>query len=78
MTIAEKIVVSAYTGYLMCDFDLLHQYVEKVMGRPVWTHEMTEEKFYAELRDKVKPDFLKICKGEKVHLHPRNKRKPRK
>lgn len=40
MTIAEKIVVSAYTGYLMCDFDLMHQYIEKVMGRPVWTHEM--------------------------------------
>ena len=37
MTTTEKIVVSAYTGYLMCDFDLLHQYVEKVLyGRMKW------------------------------------------
>ena len=74
MTIAEKIVVSAYTGYLMCDFDLMHQYIEKVMGRPVWTHEMAGDKFNEELRKKVKPDFLKICNGEEVHLHLRNKR----
>lgn len=74
MTTEEKIVVSAYTGYLMCDFDLMHQYIEKVMGRPVWTHGMTGDRFTEELREKVKPDFLKICNGEEVHLHLRNKR----
>ena len=75
MTTAEKIVVSAYTGYLMCDFDLMHQYVEKVMGRPVYTHEMASDLFNDELREKVKPDFLKICNGEEVHLHLRRKRR---
>lgn len=66
MTTAEKIVVSAYTGYLMCDFDLVHQYVEKVMGRPVYTHEMGSDLFFNKLHEKVKPDFLKICKNEEV------------
>lgn len=69
MTIDEKIVVSAYTGYLMCDFDLMHRYIEKIMGRPVWTHELGMDIFNKELREKVKPDFLKICNGEEVHLN---------
>ena len=75
MTTAEKIVVSAYTGYLMCDFDLMHQYIEKIMGRPVYTHELASESFNDELREKVKPDFLKICAGEEIHLHLRNHRR---
>ena len=35
MTEKEKIIVSAYTGYLMCDFDKVHQYIEQKLGRPV-------------------------------------------
>lgn len=75
MTTAEKVVVSAYTGYLMCDFYFVHQYIERVMGRPVYTHEMGTDDFEKALREKVKPDFLKICKGEEVHLHLRNKKR---
>lgn len=40
MTKQEKIIVSAYTGYLMCNFSDLHEYVEKKFNRPVFTHEM--------------------------------------
>lgn len=40
MTKREKCVVSAYTGVLMCDFADLHQYIEQLLGRPVWTHEL--------------------------------------
>ena len=32
MTKQEKIVVSAYTGVLMCDFDDLHEYIEDKLG----------------------------------------------
>lgn len=35
MTLDEKIIVSAYTGYLMCDFSLVHAYIQKILGRPV-------------------------------------------
>ena len=68
MTLDEKIVVSAYTGYLMCDFNLMHKYIEKIMGRPVWIHELGMDIFNNELHEKVKPDFLKICDGEEIHL----------
>ena len=40
MTLDEKIVVSAYTGYLMCDFNEVHRYIENLLGRPVFTHEL--------------------------------------
>lgn len=33
MTKQEKCIVSAYTGVLMCDFDDLQQYLEKLLGR---------------------------------------------
>ena len=39
MTKHEAIVVSAYTGFLMCDFGDVHEYIEKKLGRPIWTHE---------------------------------------
>lgn len=62
MTKQEKIVVSAYTGILMCDFSDLHEYIEKKLGRPVWTHEMASEEVQKEIRQKTKDDFLEICK----------------
>ena len=68
MTLQEKIVVSAYTGYLMCDFHLIHKYIEEKMGRPVWTHEMrsSNKPFHDDLRLRVKPDFLAICNDQPI------------
>ena len=64
MTKYEAIVVSAYTGFLMCDFNDMHEYIEKKLGRPIWTHEFALDLVQEEIHEKVKPDFLKIC--EKV------------
>ena len=47
MTKQEKIVVSAYTGVLMCDFKDVHKYIEEKMGRPVFTHELGFESTHA-------------------------------
>ena len=63
MTKQEKIVVSAYTGVLMCDFSDLHEYIEKKLGRPVWTHELASEELQKEIRQKTKDDFLELCKN---------------
>lgn len=61
MTKREKIVVSAYTGVLMCKFDELHEYAEEVLGRPIFTHEFASEKLAEELKEKSKAEFLEIC-----------------
>ena len=60
MTLHEKVVLSAYTGILMCDFSEVHKYIEKLLGRPVWTHELASEALWPEIKEKAKPDFHKI------------------
>jgi len=60
MTLHEKVVLSAYTGILMCDFNEVHKYIEKLLGRPVWTHELASDILWMEIQEKAKPDFLKI------------------
>ena len=64
MTKQEKIIVSAYTGVLMCDFDDMHKYIEEKMQRPVFTHELADEKFFDELKARIKSDFIALCKGD--------------
>lgn len=64
MTKQEKVIVSAYTGKLMCDFGDAHEYIEKKLGRPVYTHELADKNIWKEIEEKSKEDFLDICKQE--------------
>lgn len=61
MTKQEKLIVSAYTGVLMTDFDSLHEFIEKKLDRPVWTHELADKLVWNELKEVLKEDFLKLC-----------------
>ena len=63
MTLHEKVVLSAYTGILMCDMSEVHQYIEKLLGRPVWTHELASGALWEQIKGKAKPDFLKIIES---------------
>lgn len=72
MTKYEKIVVSAYTGILMCDFSDMHEYIEKKLGRPVFTHEMANKTLWNEIAEKTKDDFLAICKEDSNDLISRS------
>lgn len=42
MTYQECVIVSAYTGVLMCDFQDMHEYIETKLNRPVFTHEFAD------------------------------------
>ena len=61
MTYQECVIVSAYTGYLMCDFDDMHKYIEEKVGRPIWTHEMADKNCQDMIRKAVRSDFLALC-----------------
>lgn len=76
MTLDERIVVEAYTGYVMTggqdnpeENGLCHKYIEQKMGRPVWTHEFIFKEVQEQIRKAVLPDFLKLCRGEEVKLN---------
>ena len=74
MTKEEKLIVSAYTGILMTDFNNLHEFIEKKLGRPVLTHDLANELVVNELKEAVKEDFLKLCAEDtkEKYLHLKN------
>lgn len=64
MTLRERVIVEAYTGYCMTtgeDRDAFNKYVAKIMGRPIYTHELADENIQNEIHDKSKADFIKLC-----------------
>ena len=64
MTKKEKIIISAYTGYLMCDFNDVHKYIEEKLGRLVYTHELTKISVQDEIQEKTRDNFLLLCGPE--------------
>lgn len=64
MTKQEKIIVSAYTGVLMCNFEDVHEYIQKKFGRPVFTHELVDKGIQKEVKEKSEEEFLEICNRE--------------
>ena len=63
MTKRECAIVMAYTGTCMLAGDSLgifYEYVQEILGRPVWTHEYPI--FADEIKEKAKPDFLRLCR----------------
>lgn len=57
----DRLVISAYTGFLMCDFNELHKFIERTLGRPVFTHELAAPDVLKLIQEKLKPEWLAIC-----------------
>lgn len=71
MTDREKAIVMAYTGVTMLKDDKLqifYKYVEEIMGRPIWTHEMVQ--LADEIKEKSKDDFMSLCADEGSSENP--------
>jgi len=68
MTDREKAIVMAYTGACMLTgykFQIFHKYVEEIMGRPIWTHEMAQ--LADDIKEKSKDDFMALCADENLN-----------
>ena len=69
MNLKERVIVEAYTGYCMTtgeEREELYKYIANTMGRPIFSHELAAEEIISELHDKVKTDFIRLCRGEDV------------
>ena len=65
MTDKEKAIVMAYTGVCMLageKFPIYHKYVEDILERKVFTHEMGVKSVAEEIKQKSRNDFLNLCK----------------
>lgn len=60
ITKREAAIISAYTGYFIGDFGETHKYIQEILGRPVWSHEMASTKLWEEIRAKAKPDYISL------------------
>lgn len=58
LTTHQASVLSAYTGVLCGNFSDMHKYIEKLFGRPVWTHETGDKGFMSKLKEAAKADFM--------------------
>lgn len=61
MTKHEAAIVSAYTGFMLGEFSDMHEYVEALLNRPVFTHEFASKTFAENLMCASKPDFVSIA-----------------
>jgi hypothetical protein len=60
MTKREAAIVSAYTGFLVGEFSEFHKYVEEILERPVFTHEMADSTTWLEIKEASKGDFINL------------------
>lgn len=68
MTDKERVIVMAYTGVTMLTgnkFSKFHKYIEDILGRPIYTHELANPSVWEEIKEKSKKDFLGLCSGDK-------------
>ena len=66
MTDKERAIIMAYTGVTMLagdKFSVFHKYIEEILGRPVFTHELANEGVWNEIKEKSTKDFIELCSG---------------
>jgi hypothetical protein len=61
LTKEQAIIISGYTGITCCNFRYLHEDIEKRLGRPVFTHELSDKEMSNKVKELYKEDFLSIC-----------------
>lgn len=60
LTKEQAIILTAFTGIMMCEFSDFHGDVEKRLGHPVFTHQFGDRPFTEKLKDVYRDDFLKL------------------
>ena len=62
MTKKEAAIISAYTGILLGEFSDMHEYIEQILGKRVWTHQLANEHINNEIKNKSRDDFMALSK----------------
>lgn len=65
MTLREKAIVTAYTGFAMCVHDELnafYQYVDSLGFHGLYTHDFARRELWDAIHEASKPDFVALCR----------------
>lgn len=63
MTKKEALIISAYTGVLMTNMTDFHNYVSKLLGREIFSHELGIASVQEQIKEKSKNDFMALCEN---------------
>ena len=66
LTKEQAAIIGAYTAVACGPFDELHEYIERIMKRPVYTHELGDSKVWEQIKQNARGDFLSICRIDPV------------
>ena len=61
LTRRQAAIITAYTGITCGPFEVFVEYAEKLLGRPVWSHEFASKELASKIKELAKDDFLSIC-----------------
>lgn len=64
LTKEQAVVVSAYTGVLICEFSDMHKAIEDRLG-PVWTHQLAEPEIWSRIKEAFRDDFMALTPAAK-------------
>lgn len=67
LTKQQAAIIGAFTGKLCGTFSDLHEYIEKLLGRPVWTHELGNKELSSKIKEAAREDFMKLVNVEAEH-----------
>lgn len=56
MEVKASVLVTAITGVFFGNMAEFHEYVEKLLDRPVWTHELANKEVWNEIKEKSRKD----------------------
>ena len=65
MTKRECAIVTAFTGVNMMsgeNMNVFYSYVQEIMGRPIFTHELALWTVQDEIKERSRPDFEELCR----------------
>jgi hypothetical protein len=63
LTSYQAVVLTGYTGILMCSFSEYHADVEARLGYPVFTHQFGDEEFTKKLKEIYQEEFLSLVEA---------------
>jgi hypothetical protein len=61
VTMEQAVIISAYTGILLCPVWEMQKAVEKKLGRGILQVELLTEKLQEEIKEKFREDFIALA-----------------
>ena len=64
LTKEQAAIIGCFTGISCGPFSYMHEVAERLIGRPIFTHEFASPEIWEELKERAKDEFIAICYGE--------------